>query len=229
MLTELLFARIVCAHAGAGVGRCGPVLAYRAGQRREALLAGAVCVGYSMLISGYETPFGGWSPGPRFLLVVLPFLALGLPAAYRRFPLTTAVLAACSVLEMTVITLTKPLQAVFGGWFGRFAEGDFGQTSLGLLGARDLSIGIFFLAAAATMLAAAVATPWAAPRGHDGSTALLALAGWTAVAYEAPRLLDANRWPIALCLAAAVLVLVVFVPRLAAARYGRRSAPTRRQ
>ena len=43
--------------------------------------------------SGYWLPFGGGSPGPRFLIPMLPFLAVGLACAWRRFPATTLALA----------------------------------------------------------------------------------------------------------------------------------------
>ena len=47
--------------------------------------------------AGYFLPYGGASPGPRFLVAALPFLALGLGPAFRRWPRTTTVFAAVSV------------------------------------------------------------------------------------------------------------------------------------
>ena len=90
-------------------GAVGLVLVYRRGHRLDAVVAAAVAVLYLVLNAGYETPFGGNSPGPRFLVATLPFLALGLAAAYRSFPLTTFALAVGSGVEMVVLTLTNPL------------------------------------------------------------------------------------------------------------------------
>src|SRR5207247_6113278 len=75
------------------VGAVGLICVYRRGRRLEALVAAAVAVLYLLWNAGYETPFGGNSPGPRFLVATLPFLALGFAAAYRAFPLTTLALA----------------------------------------------------------------------------------------------------------------------------------------
>ena len=66
-----------------------------------------VIVGLFVLVdAGYFLPYGGGSPGPRFLAVALPFLALGLPAAVERFRLPTLALAFASAVTMTVQALS---------------------------------------------------------------------------------------------------------------------------
>ncbi len=52
--------------------------------RAEAILCGAVAIVFFLVDSGYFAPYGGLSPGPRFLVPSLPFLALGLGPAFAR-------------------------------------------------------------------------------------------------------------------------------------------------
>jgi hypothetical protein len=76
----------------------GLVLLWRRGLRAEAATAGAIVVAFVVLAAGYFDPYGGLSPGPRYFAPALLFLALGLPEAYRRWPLATAGLAGISIL-----------------------------------------------------------------------------------------------------------------------------------
>ena len=71
----------------AGVG--GLLALRRGAARREANLALGVCGAFLLYNSAYFLPFGGWVPGPRFLIPALPFVALGIAAALRAMPLTT--------------------------------------------------------------------------------------------------------------------------------------------
>jgi len=74
--------------------------------RAEALVCAAVIVAFVLLNCGYFEPYGGLSPGPRFLVPALPFLAIGLaPAFASRFRLT-ALLTLLSIVAMTALTLT---------------------------------------------------------------------------------------------------------------------------
>jgi hypothetical protein len=74
--------------------------------RAEAIVCGAVAAVFFLVDSGYFAPYGGLSPGPRFFVPALPFLALGLgPAFAARFRLVLA-LAAFSIVSTTVLTLT---------------------------------------------------------------------------------------------------------------------------
>jgi hypothetical protein len=81
-------------------------LLYRRGERREALVAIVVTAAFVLLAAGYFLPYGGGSPGPRFLGPALPFLALGLPLALDRFPRPTLVLAFASAVLMSVDAVT---------------------------------------------------------------------------------------------------------------------------
>jgi hypothetical protein len=81
-------------------------LLWRRGDRAEALLAAVVTVLFVLLAGGYFLPYGGGSPGPRFLVPALPFLVLGLPAALARFPRPTLALALVSAALMSVDAMT---------------------------------------------------------------------------------------------------------------------------
>jgi hypothetical protein len=87
----------------------GTALLYRRGRRAEALVIGATCLCYLTYNAGYYLPFGGGFSGPRFLMPMLPFLALGLGEAYRRFPGPTVALAGASVAATIIATITHPL------------------------------------------------------------------------------------------------------------------------
>jgi len=81
-------------------------LMWRRGHRPEALLAAAVTVVFVLIDAGYFLPYGGNSPGPRFLAPALPFLVLGVPFALERLPRATLVLALASVVLTTVDAVT---------------------------------------------------------------------------------------------------------------------------
>ena len=78
----------------------GVVLMRRRGHRAEAWTIAAVAIAYFVYNIGYWQPYGGGTPGPRFLIPALPFVALGLAFAYRRFPATTLALAVPSAIWM---------------------------------------------------------------------------------------------------------------------------------
>jgi hypothetical protein len=61
---------------------------------------------FVLVDAGYFLPYGGGSPGPRFLVAALPFLALGIPPALERFRLATIALAFVSAVTMTVQALS---------------------------------------------------------------------------------------------------------------------------
>ena len=83
----------------------GLVLLWRS-RRAEATVAAAVVVIFVLLNCGYFLPYGGGSPGPRFLSPALPFLALGLAPAFARWRIVTSILAAVSIAATTAVSLT---------------------------------------------------------------------------------------------------------------------------
>ena len=134
----------------------------------EAAVCAVVTLAFLFLNMGYFDPYGGLSPGPRFFVPAIPFLALGLAAAFAaRFWLTTA-LAALSIVPMTGLTLTwanAPPEhgSIWGVIKALRYEGSTSQLVQGAssnvlhwLGAGKLSSALFVGGAAALALLAAL-------------------------------------------------------------------------
>jgi hypothetical protein len=126
--------------------------------RAEAIVCAAVTAAFLFLDCGYFAPYGGLSPGPRFVIPCLPFLALGLSSAFARFFRVTAVLAALSVVATTAVTLTwvelQPSSGTIWARIGSSAIVDHLTSNVVvLLGApRGLGAGVVILAAAAAVV-----------------------------------------------------------------------------
>jgi hypothetical protein len=162
------------------MGVVGIVLLRRRGHRAEAWVIGGLAVAYLVYNSGYWLPYGGGTPGPRFLMPVVPFLALPLALAYRRFPLTTFALAVPSALFMLTATLTFPLigDDFVGFWSKLVQASNFEATVATPLGAGHGWAGIapvLAVAALAALLAVAAVRPG---RVLDARRAALAVTGW---------------------------------------------------
>lgn len=84
----------------------GLYLLWRRGLRAEAGVCAAVTVAFLIAECGYFDPYGGFSPGPRYFIPALPFLALGLGPAFARFRIATSALALTSVVASTTVMLT---------------------------------------------------------------------------------------------------------------------------
>ena len=126
----------------------------------EALVCVAVTAAFVVLNCGYFLAYGGFSPGPRFLVPALPFLAVGLAPAFARAPRATAVLATVSIVATTARLLTwnnpRPPQQTLWGDIARMPYGvastavrsDLPQTWLHRLG-LGRPVGAAVIAAAA--------------------------------------------------------------------------------
>ena len=98
---------------------------------REAVTCAAITALFLLVNSSYFAPYGGLSPGPRFMIPALPFLALGLGPAFARLPRVATALTALSVLPMTALTLTwasgklhgEPVWRDLGHGTSRLADG----------------------------------------------------------------------------------------------------------
>jgi hypothetical protein len=214
----------------------GLVVLYRRGRRAESLVIGGVALAFLLYNSGYYLPFGGGSPGPRFLIPILPFLAVPLAIAYRRWPALTIALAIPSALMMVAATVTLPMigNGDTGYWAHVISIGRFEHTVLSVLGAGNgwRALAPFLAALIVAAVLAVLATPRLHPSRH-ATLAAVAVAGWGCLAVVTPRVPANQIGPshdvlplVAGCVAAALLALALpAAPKLrprAVALIGRR-------
>ena len=180
-------------------GAAGVLLLWRRGLRAEAVLIGALCVAelaWDMFRPTYVLALGGWVPGPRFLIPLLPFLCFAFAPVLRRVPATAVALALVSIGAMLVATSAEPLLPNDDThlWITRITHGNFAPTvfSLAGIGHGWLAILPFYAVAAVALVAAAVATPLTFAR-RDLVLAAAALVAWIVVEHGAPALLEVDR------------------------------------
>jgi hypothetical protein len=173
----------------------GLVLLWRRGLRAEAVLIAALVVVEAVWNSGrhpYTAALGGWVPGPRFLIPLLPFLCFALAPVLRRAPVTIGALAAISIGAMAIATSAEPLLSNDDThhWVARIEDGNFAATWLSLTGVGHgwLAILPFYVFVLVAMLAAAAATRVTVAR-RDVVTALAAVLAWIVVEHGLPELL----------------------------------------
>jgi hypothetical protein len=176
----------------------GVVLMRRRGHRAEANTIAAIAIAYFIYNSGYWLPMGGGTPGPRFLVPALPFLAVGLAFAYRRLPALTLGLAIPSAVTMGAAYFTYPLLGTQGAglWGDMLLDGHLEQTVLTAFGVTNV-----FLAAAPVLaaLATAVVLAWRATPSlaiGDLRAPAAALAAWAAVSMVGPTVADSEHTPL---------------------------------
>lgn len=163
----------------------------RAGPHRaEANVVLAVAGLYFLYNAAYWLPFGGGTPGPRFLIPALPFLALGFAEAWRRWPAPALALAIPSALLMLTAAITYPLIGDNGTWlwWEMLTTGNIEHTLLTALGVASpwLAVAPVLAACLGAALLAARATPLA--RIGPVGPALALLAGWALVSAAGPSL-----------------------------------------
>jgi hypothetical protein len=106
----------------------------RQGMRREVLVCAAIVAAFLVFNAGYYLPFGGWTPGPRFLTPALPFAALLVAIAPRPLRPLAAILIAVAVALMIVATVTMPNapeayeDPLLDFWMPRLLSGDLAET-----------------------------------------------------------------------------------------------------
>jgi len=98
--------------------------------RRTGALALILLLAFALIPLTWNNPWGGFSPGPRYMVPALPVLALGAAAAWSRRPLLTTYAVVVSVATMVLATFTNPLvtpngSGGLGTWLGLAADGEF--------------------------------------------------------------------------------------------------------
>lgn len=125
------------------VGLAGLVwVAWRRGGavRRDAVVALVVLTAFVALMAGWSNPTGGASPGPRYVVPALPFLAAGVAWMWQRLPSVTVAAAAFGTITMALGTFTLPLaqpteHSALLHWVERMRDGRRADTLLtGALG-----------------------------------------------------------------------------------------------
>jgi hypothetical protein len=176
-------------------GIAGTVLLWRRGFHSEAgLIAALVLVELVWNSARHPVDFalGGWVPGPRFLIPLLPFLCFALAPALRRAPATVGALAMISAGAMVVATSAEPLlqNDDTRHWLSRIVHGNFVPTvvSLGGVGHGWLAIVPFYALVVVASGAAIMATRLPVSR-RDLQMAGAAVIAWILVEHGAPELL----------------------------------------
>ena len=166
----------------------GLFLLYRRGGRVEAVVIAGVSASFLLYNAAFGSNFGGFSPGQRYLIPILPLLAVPLALAYRALPVTSGALAIVSALIAVAITATHALAAYDADWLRRISEREFTATAASLVDVTGwYTILPFAAAAMAAAVLAVLAT--ARPRLSDVDTVVagFAVVAWAIVAAAAPK------------------------------------------
>ncbi|MBJ7458064.1 MAG: hypothetical protein JHD02_02635 [Thermoleophilaceae bacterium] len=211
----------------------GLVLMWRGGRRAEVGVIAAIFISYVAYNSGYWLPFGGGSPGPRFLVPVIPFLGLALAPAFKKLPATALALTLPSMLVMATATATLPMigNGDVGIWPRLVQMVNFEQTWINAFGVDNKWWGIlpFVIPLIASLVCVIVATVPMRIKARDVSIATGAVVAWAIVAMSVPRHPvpatpgnDHTYAPFVLVLAALALALVAGTSLAERATFARR-------
>jgi hypothetical protein len=155
----------------------------------EVLVAVGVIALMLLINVGYWLPYGGTSPGPRYLTPAIPFLSLGLAPAFRWRPRLTTVFACVSVATTTAVNLIwangtfgmrntvwgEVLRIPASGGSSVYVQAMAGNIVSELGPGKWLGAFIVALAATGAMVLAIRAMPWQAirearaPRAEGGA------------------------------------------------------------
>jgi len=194
------------------LGILGAVLLWRSGRRVEAVLPMALIACFALSDAASSTPFGGVSPGPRYIIPALPFLAVPVAAAFSSFPGLAAGLVGAGGAYMAAATMTGALEAWDGLVWHRVMSGDYVDTVARFAGVHSAAAIIpFVVALFVAIAAAAAATSWRHVHLRDVIAAPVAFGAWLLVATHTPSLLAHGLSGEAAVLGAAAVAIAVVV------------------
>lgn len=175
----------------------GLPLLWRAGRRAESVVCTAVPLVFLTYNAGYYLPYGGQSPGPRFLVPALPFLVLPLAFVLRARPLVVVGIGVVSVGVMAMATITGPLTGVeysIDTWFDRVGDGSAVETVFGWLGVEPSWVAALPFAAllALALGAALVRLPFPAAWRRELPLLAGVVGAWLLIVLVAPDLQPAD-------------------------------------
>jgi hypothetical protein len=166
----------------------GLVVMWRRGLRPEAATIGGLAAAYILYNASSADPFGGASPGPRYLVPLLPFLAISLAAAVRSASGLVLGLAAGAGAIQVLYSVTSPLAAWDGHAWERLRARSVVETVLEPAGvpAGPALVPFALLLLMAVALALVVARVRFKVR--DLLVAAVSVGGWALVTWQTPRL-----------------------------------------
>ncbi len=144
------------------IGLFGLVARWRRTRDDGALVGIAVTIGFFLLQAGWVNPWGGESPGPRYVVPMLPFIALGLAEVWDKVsrPIQLAV-AGLSIVSMALASVTLihigDGAALIGGHLSNIRNEGFNPTVWSIL---------FGPAGWAIYLASVVGAGWLLVQAH---------------------------------------------------------------
>jgi hypothetical protein len=165
------------------------VLLYRRGLRAEAIAVLAIAALVVLYNASFRTEFDSFSGGERYLISIMPLLALPLALSFRRFPTTTGGLGLVSAVLMVALTSSHVRSGIDPSWFRELEERRFPQTVLSFVGVTGWYAVLPFFVAVTVAVAAAVAASDPV-RASPAETAFggLAVLAWAGAAAAAPNL-----------------------------------------
>ena len=98
----------------------------------SSVLGCVIVVAFVALMASWGNPYGGASPGPRYVIPALPWLAPGLAYCAERYRIPLYACTVVGVLGMLLATVTQPLappvENALMFWLQKVANGQFAPT-----------------------------------------------------------------------------------------------------